>query len=174
MKTDKFGQIVYTESEIIDALMHEVSPDVEGFKPGPFLTNLEQQTIEQSNAFVGYQALIKHIELDKSIEEFDRENQQKWWMPDMYKEMDIAEYILHQCETESELQRCGEELLLYVEKGLLDLLRYVKYLVDVMELNNIIWGVGRGSSVSSYVLYKLKVHRIDSMFYQLDPKEFLR
>jgi DNA polymerase III alpha subunit len=34
--------------------------------------------------------------------------------------------------------------------------------------------VGRGSSVASYVLYLLGVHRIDSMFYDLDPSEFLR
>jgi len=38
----------------------------------------------------------------------------------------------------------------------------------------VIWGVGRGSSVASYVLYLLGVHRIDSMFYDLDVAEFLR
>jgi DNA polymerase III alpha subunit len=54
------------------------------------------------------------------------------------------------------------------------LLKYLKYLVDVMTENKIIWGVGRGSSVASYVLYKLGVHRIDSMFYNLDVHEFLR
>jgi DNA polymerase III alpha subunit len=43
-----------------------------------------------------------------------------------------------------------------------------------MQDNRIIWGVGRGSSVASYVLYKLGVHRIDSMYYDLDPQEFLR
>ena len=43
-----------------------------------------------------------------------------------------------------------------------------------MQENNLIWGVGRGSSVASYVLYKLGVHRIDSIFYDLDPGEFLR
>jgi DNA polymerase-3 subunit alpha len=78
------------------------------------------------------------------------------------------------CQNESELQRCGHELLLYQERELFDLLRYLKYLVDVMKQNSIVWGVGRGSSVASYVLYKLGVHRIDSMFYDLDPEEFLR
>ena len=43
-----------------------------------------------------------------------------------------------------------------------------------MRENHVIWGVGRGSSVSSYVLYKLGIHRIDSMFYDLDVEEFLR
>jgi DNA polymerase III alpha subunit len=38
----------------------------------------------------------------------------------------------------------------------------------------IIWGVGRGSSVASYVLYKLGVHRINSLYYNLDATEFLR
>ena len=95
-------------------------------------------------------------------------------MPMEYKQLDIAAYILRLCTTEAELQRCGEELLLYQERDLFNLLKYLKYLVDVMIENKIIWGVGRGSSVASYVLYKLGVHRIDSMYYDLDPQEFLR
>ena len=51
---------------------------------------------------------------------------------------------------------------------------YLKYLVDTMTQNQVIWGVGRGSSVASYVLYKLEVHRIDSLHYNLDVTEFLR
>jgi len=57
---------------------------------------------------------------------------------------------------------------------LFDLLRYLKYLADVMTEHRLIWGVGRGSSVASYVLYKLKIHRIDSLYYNLSPEEFLR
>jgi DNA polymerase III alpha subunit len=95
-------------------------------------------------------------------------------MPNEYKNMDIAKYVLELCVTDAELQRTGEELLLYQEHDLFDLLRYMKYLVDVMRENHVIWGVGRGSSVASYVLYLLGVHRINSMFYDLDPSEFLR
>ena len=75
---------------------------------------------------------------------------------------------------EQELQRCGHELLMFQERDLFNLLRYLKYLVDVMQENRLIWGVGRGSSVASFVLYKLGVHKIDSIFYDLDPREFLR
>lgn len=95
-------------------------------------------------------------------------------MPAEYKTLDIAEHVLSLCNTQEQLQRCGQELLLYQERNLFDLLRYLKYLVDVMKDNHIIWGVGRGSSVASYVLYKLGVHRIDSMYYNLDIAEFLR
>ena len=42
-------------------------------------------------------------------------------------------------------------------------IRYMVYLVDFMRENNIVWGVGRGSSVASYVLYLIGVHRIDSI-----------
>ena len=78
------------------------------------------------------------------------------------------------CDSDAQLQRCGQELLLFQERNLFDLLRYLKYLVDTLRANRMIWGVGRGSSVASYVLYLLGVHRIDSMFYDLDAREFLR
>ena len=105
---------------------------------------------------------------------WDAMQQRQWFMPASYQEMDIAEYVLSLCSTDAELQRVGQELLMYQERGLFDLLKYLTYLVHTMQQNQLIWGVGRGSSVASYVLYKLGVHRIDSMFYELDIREFLR
>jgi len=178
MKTDKFGQMIYDQDEVFDILMHDINPDP-NYHPGPFMIE-DGQTIDVSlaNRAAGYEALVTHLEDDLSIEDFDKQNQELWYMPDSYKEMDIAAHILSLCKTDAELQRCGEELILYMERDLFDLLRYMVYLVDTMELNNVVWGVvwgvGRGSSVSSYILYKLKVHRIDSIFYKLDPREFLR
>jgi DNA polymerase-3 subunit alpha len=95
-------------------------------------------------------------------------------MPDEYKNMDIAAWILGQCSGAAELQRCGEELLMYQERNLFPLLCYLKYLVDTMNAHRIVWGVGRGSSVASFVLYKIGVHRINSLYYDLDIREFLK
>jgi DNA polymerase III alpha subunit len=67
-----------------------------------------------------------------------------------------------------------EELDEYEMRGMLPLLQYMIYLVDFMRENDIVWGVGRGSSVASYVLYIIGVHRINSIQYDLDWKEFLR
>jgi DNA polymerase-3 subunit alpha len=118
---------------------------------------------------------IKYNELAQtSVEEFDHRCQNTWHMPQKYKDLDIAEHVLSLCASDAELQRCGAELLLFQERDLFNLLRYLVYLVDTMQESNLIWGVGRGSSVASYVLYKLGVHRIDSIFYDLDPGEFLR
>lgn len=111
---------------------------------------------------------------DIAVPDYDSMKQRNWFMPDEYRRLDIAEYVLSLCNTQEQLQRAGQELILYQERDLFDLLRYLKYLVDVMRENRIVWGVGRGSSVASYVLYLLGVHRIDSIYYDLDPQEFLR
>ena len=126
--------------------------------------------LENTPAFVNYNSAVENI----STEQFDLQCQQNWHMPAEYKTLDIAEFVLSQCDNDDELQRCGQELLLYQERNLFDLLRYLKYLVDTMTQNQVIWGVGRGSSVASHVLYKLGVHRIDSLYYNLDVTEFLR
>lgn len=118
--------------------------------------------------------LIKYNNLDISVEEFDNINQSNWLMPEQYKTMDIAQYVLEQCKSEAELQRAGEELLLFQERDMFVLLRYLKYLVDTMRANNIVWGVGRGSSVASFVLFLLGVHRINSLYYDLSIDEFLK
>ena len=109
-----------------------------------------------------------------SIENFDKCNQLHWYMPIEYKDMDIAQHVLSLCKSEAELQRAAAELFEFQDKDLFNLLKFMKYLVDVMRKNNIVWGVGRGSSVSSFVLYLLGVHKINSLFYDLDYKEFLK
>ena len=95
-------------------------------------------------------------------------------MPEKYKQLDIAEYLLNLCKTDAQLQRVGKELLLYQERGMFDLLCFLVYIVDTMRNENVVWGVGRGSSVASYVLYLIGVHKIDSLYYELDIEEFLR
>jgi DNA polymerase III alpha subunit len=95
-------------------------------------------------------------------------------MPGQYASMDIADWVLKECKSEAGLQRAGLELIMYQERDLFPLLRYMKYLVDTLRKNKVVWGVGRGSSVASYVLYLIGVHRIDSLYYDLDITEFLK
>jgi len=161
MKIDVYGQPVYTEQDVFDELM--CNPVLEDY--GTFLVE----------NILDIDCIVKQYqEPDVDVEEFHRLNQQQWFMTVEYKNLDIAKYILDLCTTDAELQRVGEELLLYQERDLFDLLRYLVYLVDTMRANNIIWGVGRGSSVASYVLYLIGIHRVNSMYYDLDPREFLR
>jgi DNA polymerase III alpha subunit len=172
MKTDHLGQMIFSEDDCVNMLMRGHSMQVDGM--------LVDATVDLETAaglLENVPTLVKYNELSLqavAIEDFDRMCQSSWLMPDEYKNLDIAEYVLGLCESEAALQRVGEELLLYQARDLFDLLRYLKFLVDIMKQNNLIWGVGRGSSVASYVLYLLEVHRIDSLHYNLDIAEFLR
>lgn len=112
--------------------------------------------------------------LDISVTEFDNNYRDNWYMPEEYKTLDIAKWVLDLCKTEEELQRAGQELILFQEREMFPLLQYCKYLVDTMRKHNVVWGVGRGSSVSSYVLFLLGIHRINSIHYDLSIDEFLK
>jgi len=170
MKTDQYGQIIYNESDLVNMIMSGATIECLQGMLVESGVNLETASayLEQVPELVEYAFTYM------SVEEFDAVKQNSWHMPDEYKNLDIAEYILSLCDSDARLQRCGEELMLFQERNLFDLLRYLKYLVDTLRANNMIWGVGRGSSVASYVLYLLGVHRIDSVFYDLDAREFLR
>jgi DNA polymerase III alpha subunit len=172
MKTDHLGQMIFSEDDCVNMLMRGQSISVNGMLVDATV-DLETAALilEHVPNFILYNELAMQA---VTVEDFDHQNQGNWLMPDEYKNLDIAEYVLGLCESEAALQRVGEELLLYQARDLFDLLRYLKFLVDLMQKNNLIGGVGRGSSVASYVLYLLKVHRIDSLHYNLDIAEFLR
>lgn len=170
MKTDQYGQIIYNEEDLCDLVMQGKNlMDFDGLIVDGAVLENAATILENLPSFVRYNDLA-----NISVEEFDHRHQNTWFMPEKYKQLDIAEHVLSLCNSDAELQRCGQELMSFQERNLFDLLRYLVFLVDLMRDNNVIWGVGRGSSVASYVLYKLGVHRIDSLHYDLDPGEFLR
>lgn len=173
MKLNQHSEMIYSEDDICDLLM-------QGHNLDELKNLLVDHSIDMETAAAILENVPSFIRYDEMAanavtrEQFDHRCQTQWFMPDAYKDLDIAEYVIGLCKTEAELQRVGQELLMYQERGLFDLLRYLKYLVDLMTQNRLIWGVGRGSSVASYVLYLLGVHKINSMYYELDPAEFLR
>jgi DNA polymerase III alpha subunit len=170
MKRDQFGLSYVTEQELCDLLYSDPGIDLTQFLvDDPLVFNSAVKSL-----YANMPELKTYISYDVDVEEFDRVQQAEWHMPDQYLDFDIAKWLLEQCKTDQELQRVGQELLLYQERDLFNLLRYMKYLVDTLRANNVVWGVGRGSSVSSFVLYLIGVHRINSLYYDLDPTEFLK
>lgn len=170
MKIDSIGQTYYSSDELINVLY--TNPDVD-------LSKFRVQDPVSYNASVeltysAFELLTAYQEFTGSIEELDQRNQSAWHMPTEYFDLDIAQWVLDQCKTDAELQRTAEELLLFQERDLFNLLRWLKYFVDTMRKHKVVWGVGRGSSVASYVLYLIGVHRINSMYYDLNIDEFLK
>lgn len=170
MKYDDYGRAYTTSSELCELLYKNPDLDLSLF----LIEDPQEFNKSRSVLHADVPNLHGYVKLVESIESFDQRCRNQWRMPEEYKELDIAAYVLGLCKEDYELQRVGEELLLFQERDLFNLLRYLKYLVDTLRKNNVIWGVGRGSSVASYVLFLLGVHRIDSIYYNLDIKEFLK
>jgi DNA polymerase III alpha subunit len=171
MKTDKLGIPRFTNRDLIDMIY---SGNIE--KCHIVLCDRNDE-IERFNAAMeeqGLPALQKYIPIDVDQKTFDGVCQKEWLMPDEYKKINISDYLLNKCKTPEEKTRVIDELAEFNKRDMRMLLRYMIYLVDFMRENNIVWGVGRGSSVSSYILYLIGIHRIDSLKYDLDWREFLR
>jgi Bacterial DNA polymerase III alpha NTPase domain len=122
----------------------------------------------------GIQTSVKFI--DNSLDDVKYVDQclSKWPMPSKYYEIDLPEYFASKINTVEQAQRVIEELNLYEKYNLGIVLKFMIYMVDTMREHGIVWGVGRGSSVSSYCLYLIGLHKIDSLKYNLDIKEFLK
>jgi DNA polymerase III alpha subunit len=168
MKVDIYGQHILDEGDLYNIYMENPNRIVKNCLVESnivFDQNLELNNIPH---------LIQYIDPEISVSDFDQILQNEWLMPDEYKNLDIEEYLLSLTKTDTERQRVGQELLLYKERNLVALLQYLKFLVDTMRKYNIVWGVGRGSSVSSYILFLLGIHKIDSIYYELDINEFLK
>jgi DNA polymerase III alpha subunit len=101
-------------------------------------------------------------------------------MPDHYKSLNVELELdrklaeLGYGTASPQRQRVTTEYAMYKERNLIPVLQFLIYLVDVSKENNIVLGVGRGSSVASYILYLLGIHKVDSLAYNLDIKEFLK
>lgn len=109
----------------------------------------------------------------------------EWNIPQNYKELDIKQFLIEKLEdcsvkcnyTEHEtiqrLQRVTSELKVYQQKNLIGILKTIIFFINTLEENKIVWGVGRGSSVSSYILFLIGVHDVDSFKFNLQLKEFI-
>jgi len=172
MNYDVYGQAYTDTRELCDLLYLNPELDLSRFR---VVDSLPYNTAVMQT-FSGFESVNQYVVPREEIpvELFHWSQQQTWYMPQEYKDLDIASHVLGLCKTDAELQRVGEELLLYQERNLFPLLQYLKYFVDTMRANQVLWGLGRGSSVASYVLYLLGVHKINSMFYDLDIREFLK
>jgi len=97
-----------------------------------------------------------------------------WFIPYEYKTMDILDWLYQRCPTPEVRERVVEELRLFSKHDMIPVLKTMKYVVDTLRANNVVWGVGRGSSVASYVLFIIGVHKIDSVKYKLPINEFFK
>lgn len=168
--TNQYGEPIVNCSDLMELVY-------QGYDINKVRVNDER--VEKYNSVVeqlalDWPAIQKLTDIDISVEDYDRALQSDWYMPKEYKQMDVEEHVRNLTNTPEEKIRVEEELILYRKYNVLNVLKFLVYLIDTMRSNNIVWGVGRGSSVSSYVLYLLGVHKVDSIKYGLDITDFLK
>jgi DNA polymerase III alpha subunit len=152
-------------------------------------TTTEQQGIEllYRNKDISDIVFDNPTQFNKFADELDVEAlileanwSQDFNIPQHYKDIDVEEYVRNLIPNVSGLgnnpatARVDMELTLYKARNLYSILQLMIYIVDMMRKNNLVWGVGRGSSVASYVLYLIGIHKIDSLKYNLNIEEFLK
>lgn len=168
MRLDQYSNPVFDENDLFEALYKSQQLSNEIFVDASPNINLLQ---DQS----GLKFCSALDSCDISVNLYDQSMQADWNMPNQYTTLDIESWLIEQSPPwDPNYSRLQEELTAYKARNMLDLLRWLKYFVDTCSKENVLWGVGRGSSVASYVLYLIGVHNIDPIKYNLDWREFLR
>ena len=170
--TDAWGNVLFDSDGLVDHLM----------RGSEFTTELQAIA---SDSVVRYNQLCKALDHPEdqvsiyneptvSVEEWDAAHQEQWFIPDEYKILDVLDWLAAKCENEAQLSRVVSEWILFEERDMVPVLRFLIYMVDKFRERGIVWGVGRGSSVASYALYLIGVHKVDSLAFDLDVREFLK
>ena len=168
-KTNDHGDVIFSEEDAIDLLYADPEFDISKL----YFNNIDKYS--QSLKELGIDLpVIKTAPVRANKEEFDLENCGKWHMPENYYQINVLQWLLDKCQTDEEKMRVQMEYDLFEKKKFIRVLQFLIYFVDTLRANNVVWGVGRGSSVASFCLFLIGVHKINPMLYNLDITEFLR
>ena len=168
-KINDHGDVIFSEEDVIELLYTD--PDFD-------ISKLYFNDIDK------YSESLKELGIDLPVintapgrptpEEFDKQNCDEWHMPESYYQINVLQWLLDKCQNDEEKLRVQMEYDLFEKKQFIRVLQFLIYFVDTLRANNIVWGVGRGSSVASFCLFLIGVHKINPMLYNLDITEFLR
>ena len=170
--SDAWGNVVFDTNGLIDHLMrgnHLTSDMTAHSVPGVVRFNELCREYDHPDDCVG-----EYVAPEVSVQEWDAAHQSQWFIPEPYARMDVLEHLLMKCQTEQQIERVLYEWSLFEGRDMIPLLRFLIYAIDHFRENDIVWGVGRGSSVASYCLFLIGVHRVDSIAFDLDVHEFLK
>ena len=171
VKVNMYGQAILSSVDLRDLLLQ-----------GKNIGHLNVVRDDEIELFEKYQSMLlpeaitflDAPEENLTFDEFHQRCADEWIFPAVYQQIDVLSWLLDKCKTQQEIDRVHQEYALYKERDLIILLRLFIFLVDYMRKNKFVWGVGRGSSVSSYILYLIGVHRVDSLKYGFDIKDYLK
>lgn len=170
MRTNHLNQKIVDENDFVDIIYQNQEP--------------KQITVDQTDWVERFKRFCDLFEFETNIEWEIESNQTQdqyvsdcladWNLPNEYLTFDLENYLIDKCQTQEQIDRVVTELKEYERRDMTIVLRFLKYFVETIERHGLFLGVGRGSSVASYVLFLIGIHRVDSLKYGLDINEFLR
>ena len=168
-KINDHGDVIFSEEDVIELLYTDPNIDISKL----YLNDTDK-----------YSQSLKELGIDLPVintapkrpkpEIFDKENCDNWHMPDKYYQINVLQWLLDKCQNDEEKMRVQMEYDLFEKKKFIRVLQFLIYFVDTLRAKNMVWGVGRGSSVASFCLFLIGVHKINPLLYNLDITEFLR
>lgn len=171
IETNMYGQAILSSENLRDLLLQGRNISHLNVLPDDDIELFEKYQAELLNETITF---LGNPEETLTFDEFHLKAADEWIFPKVYQQIDVKSWLLDKCKTSQEVDRVNEEYVLYEKRDLIMLLRLFIFLVDYMRKKNFVWGVGRGSSVSSYILYLIGIHRVDSIKYGLDIKDYLK
>ena len=168
-KINDHGDVIFSEEDVIELLYTDPNFDISKL----YLNDIDKYS--QSLRELGIDLpVINTAPKREKPELFDKANCEHWHMPEKYYQINVLQWLLDKCQNDEEKIRVQMEYDLFEKKDFIRVLQFLIYFIDTLRANNIVWGVGRGSSVASFCLFLIGVHKINPMLYNLDITEFLR
>ena len=168
-KINEHGDVIFSEEDAIDLLYTDPDFDISKL----YFADIQKYSESLKDLGIDLPVINTAPHRDKP-ELFDKANCDRWHMPDKYYQINVLQWLLEKCQNDEEKMRVQMEYDLFEKKNFIRVLQFLIYFIDTLRANNIVWGVGRGSSVASFCLFLIGVHKINPMLYNLDITEFLR
>jgi DNA polymerase III alpha subunit len=168
-RTSDYGDVIFSEEDVIDLIYTDPDFDISKL----YINNIDKYSKSLKELGIDL-PIVNTVPKRSKLAEFDKANCDNWYMPENYYQINVLQWLLDKCQTDEEKMRVQMEYDLFEKKKFIRVLQFLIYFVDTLRANNIVWGVGRGSSVSSFCLFLIGVHKINPLLYNLDITEFLR
>tara|TARA_B110000483_G_scaffold181849_1_gene215029 strand:+ start:269 stop:790 length:522 start_codon:yes stop_codon:yes gene_type:complete len=168
-KINDHGDVIFSEDDVIDLLYTDPEFNISKL----YIDNITKYSESLKELGIDL-PVISTVPKREKPDVFDQANCDNWHMPDKYYQINVLEWLLDKCQNDEEKMRVQMEYVLFEKKQFIRVLQFLIYFIDTLRANNMVWGVGRGSSVASFCLFLIGVHKINPMLYDLDITEFLR
>ena len=170
MKVDAYGRVILDSEDLFDAIYRDENISRMIGAGAEIKTYNDLCRYNDKSEFI----IPEPEHLDFSPEEEHARRQNSWFIPEQYQTIELWDILASRCSTQAELDRLALERTEYEVRDLVPVLRLMVYLVDHFRSRSVVWGVGRGSSVASFVLYLIGIIKINPMLFGLEIGEFLR